>query len=67
MKQARGEIRRLLTLIGEIQDNVGKANAAIYDDRSPDAFAKCTAAVQKAHDLCIFATSKYYPLEAVNK
>lgn len=63
MKQARGEVKRLLTVIGEIQGKVGMARQWHFNDRQPGAFEKAQNLLQEAFDLCIQATSDYAPVD----
>lgn len=63
-KQARGEVRRLLKIIGEIQGLVGEAKNQYANDRSMSAYEKGQNALDKAFRLCIQATSAYDPVDA---
>ena len=67
MKHARGDIRKLLTIIGEIQDRVGMAKSWHENDRDPSAWERGQELLQEAFDLCIVATSPFYPVDMEEK
>lgn len=62
MKKARGQVRKLLLAIGDIQDEVSKAQAAHNDD-SAMARDRLTRALNRAFKICINITSEYDQVE----
>lgn len=62
-KRARGEARRLLVVIGELQGMIGEAIGQHYNDRSPSSFEKGQRLLEKAFKICIQATSDYDPVD----
>ena len=62
MKHARGNVRKLLIVIGKLQSLIGKAESEHQNDRSRDGFEHGQKALRQAFDLCIEATSQYHPV-----
>lgn len=62
-KVARGEVRRLLLVINELQGMVGQALGDYMNDRSQERAKKVITTLTNAHSLCIEATSKYDPVD----
>jgi hypothetical protein len=60
---ARGKIRKLLIVLGEIQDRIGAAKGLHDDDRSIGAFEKAQKLLQEAFELCVNARSEYDSIE----
>jgi len=60
--KARGEVRRLLIVIGELQSLIGSAETNHNNDRDQMGFQNGQIALRKAFQLCIEATSKYEPI-----
>jgi hypothetical protein len=61
MKKARGEVKRLLRIIGDLQSKVGYARSLHYNDRSQTAFGEAQNILKEAFDLCVKTTSDYDP------
>ena len=61
MKQARGQTKRLLIAISEIQTLIGSAHNKHFNDRSQSAFAEAQAELERAFRLCVDATSEFDP------
>ncbi len=59
MKQARGDARKLLQVLGEVQSLVGSARNDHYNDRSRIAFERAQKNLARAFDLCVAARSEY--------
>lgn len=59
MKKARGQTKKLLIILGKIQDLVGHAKALHDDDRSRTAHEQAQNKLIQAFDLCIKARSEY--------
>ncbi len=62
MKHARGDMRKLLIAIGEIQQLIGNARGLHDDDQNPRGFEDGQKQLHKAFELCVTATSEYYPV-----
>ena len=60
---ARGKIRKLLIVLGEIQDKVGEAKGLHDDDVSHGASERAQKLLNEAFDLCVEARSEYDPIE----
>jgi len=60
-KRARGEVKRLLRVIGTLQDKIGESIGLHYDDRSRSAFEKAQKTLQEAFNLCVETTADYDP------
>ena len=67
MTITRGEVRRLLITIGELQSLIGRGIAYHNDDRDQNGFQKGQKELQDAFEMCIVATSKYDPVIIKNK
>jgi len=65
--KARGKVRELLIVIGELQSLIGRAKESHYNDKDPDGFQKGQEALRKAFDICINATSAYEPIKKRKK
>lgn len=61
LKKARGEVKRLLRVIGTLQDKIGMGIGLHYNDRSQSAFGEAQKTLQEAFDLCIKTTADYAP------
>ncbi len=67
MKHARGRTKALLIALGDIQDLAGRAKGGYLDDRSLDRYGSVITPLDKIIELCIKASSEYYPVEAKAK
>lgn len=67
MKIAKGPVRKLLVTITRLQDLVGRAQAFYENDRNPDGYELGGNALEEAFNLCVQATSDYYPTDAEEK
>jgi hypothetical protein len=56
---ARGNIRKILLMVQEIQGLIGKARNNHQNDRDPQGFEKGQEQLQQAFDLCIKITDMY--------
>ena len=63
MKQARGETRKLLVIISELQGMIGMARGLHYADTDPHGFENAQKLLDKAFELCVQATSPYFPVD----
>ena len=63
MKHARGEIRKLIVIISELQGKIGMARGLHYADTDPHGFEKAQRLLEEAFDLCVHATSPYFPVD----
>lgn len=63
MKKAKGEVRRLLIVIGELQDKIGMAKGQHDNDRDMMAFEKAQKLLDEAFRLCIETTGEYERIE----
>ena len=59
MKQLRGEARKLLIVIGTLQDKIGAARGYHEADTDPNGFVKAQELLSDAFDLCVATTSRY--------
>lgn len=66
MKEARGETRKLLIVIGKLQDKIGMARALHEADTNPDGFVNAQNLLTEAFDLCIETTGRYYQVDSDN-
>lgn len=62
MKKARGEVRRLLIVINELQSMIGNAQEYHGNDRDRNGFEKGQKILRKAFDLCVNTTGDYEPI-----
>lgn len=62
-KIARGNVRKLLIVIGRIQDLSGRATSHHYNDRDPDGFEKGQKCLEEINRLCIEVTGLYAPIQ----
>jgi hypothetical protein len=60
--KARGQVRKLLIVIGELQSLVGTARAFHENDRDPNGYVNGQDALTRAFELCLDATSEYEPI-----
>ena len=67
MKHARGKVRELLLVIGEMQNLIGRARGANMDDRNPSHYQNVEKPLREAFDLAIGTTGEYYPLDMLEK
>ena len=65
--KARGETRKLLIVIGELQSLIGTARALHENDRDPMGYTRGQNALSKAFELCLDATSRYEPIVVKEK
>ena len=63
MKIARGNTRKLLKKVNNIQDLVSEAIGLHFDDQDRNGFEKAQKLLQKAFDLCIEITGEYERIE----
>jgi hypothetical protein len=61
--KARGKTRKLLIVIGTLQDKIGMARQFHYADTDPEGFTKAQALLDEAFELCIKTTGEYEPVE----
>jgi hypothetical protein len=62
-KRARGEVRRLLAIISEVQGKIGMAKSWHDNDRSRQAHENGQNLLNEAFQLCLEATSDYDPAD----
>ena len=62
--KARGNTRKLLIALGQVQDAVGQARTVARNDRDPDQLAHLLEALERASNLCVEARSLYDPTDA---
>lgn len=68
MKIAKGNTRKIVKLVGEIQTLVGIAKGTAMNDRNPNLMDDLLPALDKAFDLCLEITGMYEPIrERANK
>jgi len=60
--KARGQVRKMLIVIGELQSLIAYARSEHYNDRSQMAFVNGQNALEKAFQLCVDTTSEYDPI-----
>ena len=60
--KARGKVRKLLIVIGELHSLVGTARAFHENDRDPNGYVKGQGVLTQAFELCLDATSEYEPI-----
>jgi hypothetical protein len=60
--KARGQVRKLLIAIRELQSLIGTAKAFHENDRDPNGYVKGQAALTHAFELCLDATGGYEPM-----
>jgi hypothetical protein len=63
---ARGNVRKLIIVLGTIQDKVGEAKGLHDDDRSIGAFEKAQRLLEESFDLCVEAHGMYDPITRRN-
>ena len=61
---ARGNVRRIVHMVGEMQNLIGYAHGNHQNDRDPDGFEKAQKALGEAFDLCVQIRGMYDPLPA---
>ena len=61
--KARGNVKKILLMVGEIQDLVGDARGLHWNDRDDNAFALAQNKLEQALNLCVEATSMYDPID----
>lgn len=59
MKIARGNTRKIVKLVGEIQNLVGGAKGTVLNDRNPFMMDDLLPMLDKAFDLCLEVTGMY--------
>jgi hypothetical protein len=57
--KARGKTRKLLIVIGTLQDKIGMARQYHYADTDPNGFVKAQSLLDEAFELCIKTTGEY--------
>jgi len=62
-KRARGEVRRMLIAISEVQTMIGAAKSWHENDRSPHAWENGQKLLIEAFQLCISIASDYDPAD----
>jgi hypothetical protein len=62
-KIARGNVRKLLLVINQIQDMSGQAWHYHQNDRDPNGFEKGQKLLEKINALCIETTGLYAPIQ----
>ena len=67
MKVARGKVRELLIIIGEIQNLVGVAKNVARNDRDKEQLTHLLELLDKAFKLCLEARSEYRPIVGLAK
>ena len=60
-KRARGEVKKLLIMILEVQNLVGKARGLHQNDRSQTSFEEAQNCLERAFALCVQATELFDP------
>ena len=65
-KRARGNARKIIVLVGDIQDLIGEAQGAYLNDRAPDRAAKVLNALETAFGKCLEITGMYEPVEVTH-
>lgn len=68
MKIAKGNTRKIVKLVGEIQSLVGRSKGTVLNDRNPNMMDDLLPMLDKAFDLCLEITGMYEPIrERANK
>jgi len=62
MKTARGDVRKLLITLGDIQTLAGRAQGVYLNDRSTERAEKLVPMLQEIFDKCVETRSEYYPI-----
>lgn len=62
MKKARGEIRRILIVVGKIQSLAGKAQGVYFNDRQANRADALIPILQEMFDLCLDILGDYDPI-----
>lgn len=62
MKTARGNVRKILIKVGEIQSLVGAARGQALNDRDPYMMDKLIPSLEKAFELCLEIRGEYEPV-----
>jgi hypothetical protein len=57
--KARGKTRKLLIVIGTLQDKIGMARQYHYADTDPNGFVKAQSLLDDAFNLCVKTTGEY--------
>ena len=65
-KRARGNARKIIVLVGDIQDLIGEAQGAYLNDRASDRAAKVLNALETAFGKCLEITGMYEPVEVTH-
>ena len=60
--KAKGNTKKILQKVGEIQDLVGLAMANHANDKNTDAYEKGQEQLKKAFDICLEITGMYDPI-----
>jgi hypothetical protein len=61
--KARGRTKKLLIVIGTLQDKIGMARSYHYADTDPSGFVKAQSLLDEAFNLCIKTTGEYEQVE----
>lgn len=68
MKIAKGNTRKIVKLVGDIQTLIGSARGSVLNDRNPYAIDDTIKNLEKAFELCLEITGMYEPIrERANK
>jgi len=62
MKIAKGEVRRLLKTLQEIQNLAGRAKSGYLDDVNPDRYSKVVPPLDEIFDICVREQGRFRPL-----
>ncbi len=62
MKIARGNTRKIVKLVGEIQTLVGSAKGTVLNDRNPNMMDDLLPMLDRAFGLCLDVTGMYEPI-----
>jgi hypothetical protein len=62
MKKAKGEVKKLIVALGEIQNLVGKAKGSLWNDRDANSLEEASDALDKAFEICLKHRNQYDPL-----
>ena len=53
MKIARGNTRKIIVMVGDVQTLIGRAKGDVMNDRDPNSMDKILPALEKAFELCL--------------
>jgi hypothetical protein len=63
MKKAKGEVKKLIIALGEIQNLIGKAKGVLWNDRNSNNIEETSILLEKAFEVCLKNRNEYYPIE----